>query len=51
MATLILAMYGDLEAGPDWEAASQYFWPIMYDDEFADSIGVNESRIKGEDTE
>jgi len=51
MATLTIRMFadvgGDMNAvlPTDWNAAAQYFWPVMYDDSFAGNIGM--SRVAG----
>jgi Ca2+-binding RTX toxin-like protein len=41
MASLIIHMFSITEIGgaADWESASPYFWPILYQDDFAQSIG------------
>ncbi len=52
MSTLVMLLYAGTSGIPqDWKKSAQYFWPVLYDDAFAGSIGVNASRIKGTDTE
>lgn len=41
MAALVIAMYGAEEAdGTAWHNAAPYFWPALYDDDFAENIGM-----------
>lgn len=44
MATLVMRLYfssqDSLTGDPLWYAAAQYFWPLMYDDSFAQQIGA-----------
>jgi Ca2+-binding RTX toxin-like protein len=41
MSTLVIRMFADTELGgvKDWDKAAKYFWPVMYDDAFANSWG------------
>lgn len=43
MATLTILLYADVAFGgiTDWKSSSQYFWSVMYDNNFAGSIGFN----------
>ena len=42
ISTLILAMYGAELSNADREHAAEYLWPVLYDDAFAHSLGVQE---------
>jgi len=39
MATLVILKYAQ-GASTDWNASAKYFWPLMYKDTFAQSIGT-----------
>lgn len=41
MATMVMTLYADALADDDWKLASQYFWPVLYSDAFALSIGAD----------
>ena len=42
MASLVIRMFELTEvSGNSWNAAAKYFWPVMYDDVFAQSIGMD----------
>lgn len=45
MSTLAILLYADVTAGgvTDWKNAAKYFWPVMYDKDFAGSIEFNNS--------
>lgn len=51
MATLSILLYADITAGgvTDWKAAAKYFWPVMYDNSFANSIGMSTVAGKAKD--
>lgn len=41
-ATMVLRLLFEKEDGleaPDWKAAGEYFWPLLYDHEFANTLG------------
>lgn len=42
MASLVIQMFGETEIGgsTQWHPASQYFWPVLYNDAFAESMGI-----------
>ena len=43
MASLVIRLFADTEipTQTDWYSVAQYFWPILYDDAFAKSIGMD----------
>lgn len=47
MASLIIHMYAETEipTQTDWHAASPYFWPVLYDNIFALSIGADDAEL------
>lgn len=50
MATLAMLMYARTTGIPqNWTKAANNMWPVLYNDAFASQIGVNGSRIYGQD--
>ncbi|MCF8710118.1 hypothetical protein L3X40_19910, partial [Rhizorhapis sp. SPR117] len=48
-ATLVITMFADEVPGlTDWQTATEYFWPVLYDDGFAKLIGMTDARVAGE---
>ncbi|MCG8046596.1 MAG: hypothetical protein N0E48_13305, partial [Candidatus Thiodiazotropha endolucinida] len=48
-ASLVITMFKDeVPTLTDWSAASQYFWPVMYDDSFAEQVVDGAPNIAGE---
>ena len=52
MATFVIRSFANVEIGNEWKSASQYFWPVLYNDAFAKQIGVgrvdNQARVNGD---
>lgn len=50
MATMVMQMYANTEVvDRSWEKAAKYFWPVAYDNGFADAIGMNTTLLSGRD--
>ncbi len=49
MTTLVIRMFAEEAevSTDDWKDAAQYFWPLMYDQGFAQSIGMDHSSLMG----
>lgn len=49
MTTLAIRMFAEEAevSTDDWKDAAQYFWPLMYDQGFAQSIGMDHSSLMG----
>ncbi len=48
-STLVILLFS--EELPDltkWSAATKFFWPVMYDDDFAQSIGMTSNAVSGQ---
>ncbi|MBK7361852.1 MAG: type I secretion C-terminal target domain-containing protein [Micavibrio sp.] len=42
MASLVIRKFADLEVnGQSWRDSAKYFWPVLYQDSFAQSIGMS----------
>lgn len=41
VATLIIRLFAETEVESDaWRASAKFYWPVLYDDQFAESIGM-----------
>ncbi len=49
MATLVIRMFADESEvnGDYWKEVAQYFWPVMYDQSFAQEIGMDHASLLG----
>lgn len=50
ISSLVMTMYANGLSNQNWKAAAQYFWPVLYDDAFANKIGITEQSVPGENT-
>ncbi len=49
-ASLVIRMAADeiTPSNNDWKGAGEYFWPLLYNSAFAESIGMDASSVSGE---
>lgn len=49
-ASLVIRMFADEPEvnSTNWKNAAKYFWPLLYDNGFADNIGMDDPRLGGE---
>lgn len=55
MTSMVIRLFADYGTNADgsliasyWDSAAEYFWPILYDNSFAQSIGMNDVSLSGE---
>ncbi|PZO81754.1 MAG: hypothetical protein DI626_10535, partial [Micavibrio aeruginosavorus] len=46
-STLVMAIYAQDLTNQSWNYAAKHMWPVLYNDGFAQSIGMNDARVDG----